>query len=386
MSLGCFRPLLFVHESRRNLLLHRSPPRCGFYRRPALSTVRALSGNPDQGYPRSRRWEKVLTTAASLYPLYVTIGGAVACVNPSAFSWFVKRGPASYSFSLGFIMLATGLTLELKDLFALFRQRPFSILLGFVAQYTIMPTFGVILSKAVGLPPSLSVGLILLACCPAGTASSVVTLIARGDVPLAIVMTICTTLAAVLLTPLLTKILAGTFVSVDAIKLSISTLQVVVAPVLLGSYLQSAFPAIVKAIIPFSPLLAVLASSLLSSSVFSENVVRFRTSAMNGSGSDIISGDMGVVILAVFLLHFAGFLLGYLSAAMCGMGEKQRRAISIEVGMQNCSLGVVLATSHFSSPLVALPPALSAIIMNIMGSSLGAVWRYWFSSDADTED
>ncbi|CAL9058244.1 unnamed protein product [Musa banksii] len=370
MSIVCFRSLVFLHQSRPNLLLHRAPPRCGFYRRPTRSTVRALSGIPDQADPRSRRWKKVLTTAASLYPLYVTIGGTVACVNPSAFSWFVKRGPASYSFSLGFIMLATGLTLELKDLFALFRERPFSILLGFVAQYTIMPAFGVILSKAVGLPPSLSVGLILLACCPAGTASNVVTLIARGDVPLAIVMTVCTTLAAVLLTPLLTKILAGTFVSVDAIRLSISTLQVVVAPVLLGSYLQSAFPAIVKAIIPFAPLLAVLASSLLSSSVFSENVVRFRTSTLNGSGgSDIISGDMGVVILAVFLLHFAGFLLGYLSAAMCGMGEKQRRAISIEVGMQNCSLGVVLATSHFSSPLVALPPALSAIIMNIMGSS-----------------
>lgn len=127
MSLVCLRPFLFLHESRPNLLLHRAPPRCGFYRRPTRSTVRALSGIPDQADPGPRRWEKVLTTAASLYPLYVTIGGTVACVNPSAFSWFVKRGPASYSFSLGFIMLATGLTLELKDLFALFRERPFSV-------------------------------------------------------------------------------------------------------------------------------------------------------------------------------------------------------------------------------------------------------------------
>ncbi|KAG1369871.1 putative sodium/metabolite cotransporter BASS2, chloroplastic [Cocos nucifera] len=131
-----------------------------------------------------------------------------------------------------------------------------------------MPAFGAIISRALGLPPSFSVGLILLACCPGGTASNVVTLIAQGDVPLSIVMTVCTTLAAVLLTPLLTKILAGTYVPVDAVKLSISTLQVVVAPILLGSCMQSKFPAITKVITPFAPLLAVLASSLLASSVF----------------------------------------------------------------------------------------------------------------------
>lgn len=336
-----------------------------------------------------------MTTAASLYPLYVTVGGAIACVEPSAFSWFVSRGPASYSSSLAFIMLAMGLTLELRDLINLFLQRPLSILFGCVAQYTIMPAFGAIVSKSLGLPPSLSVGLILLGCCPGGTASNVVTLIARGDVPLSIVMTVCTTLSAVVLTPLLTKILAGAYVPVDAVKLSVSTLQVVVAPILLGSYMQSTFPSVVKLIIPFAPLLAVLTSALLASSVFSENVVRLKSSMLSatiGSGSGplsgvqgILSGELGVIILAVLLLHFAGFFVGYLSAAICGFKETQRRAISIEVGMQNSSLGVVLATSHFTSPLVALPPAMSAVIMNIMGSSLGFIWRYIDPSDAKEE-
>ncbi|KAF2319957.1 hypothetical protein GH714_021013 [Hevea brasiliensis] len=145
-----------------------------------------------------------------------------------------------------------------------------------------------------------------------------VTLIAQGDVPLSIIMTVCTTLGAVLLTPMLTKILAGTYVPVDALKLSISTLQVVVAPILLGSYLQSKFPAAVKAVIPFAPLFAV----------------------------------------------------GFITACM-------------QVGMQNSSLGVVLATSHFTSPMVALPPAMSAVIMNIMGSSLGFIWRYIDPSKLD---
>ncbi|OMO92272.1 Bile acid:sodium symporter [Corchorus olitorius] len=221
-----------------------------------------------------------------------------------------------------------------------------------------------------------------------------VTLIARGDVPLSTVMTVCTTLGAVILTPILTMILAGTYVPVDAVGLSISTLQVVVAPVLIGSYIQSSFPVVVKNFTPFAPLFAVLASSLLACSVFSENVVRVKSSMVNASLASsaslidrlqsILSGELGVVILSVFLLHLAGYFVGYLSAAICRFREPERRAISIEVGMQNSSLGVVLATSHFASPAVALPPAMSAVIMNIMGSSLGFFWRYIDPSDPKT--
>ncbi|XP_038680804.1 probable sodium/metabolite cotransporter BASS2, chloroplastic isoform X1 [Tripterygium wilfordii] len=357
--------------------------------------IRSVHGNPDQPHvtPAKPRWENIVSDAASLYPVYVTVGGIVACLKPSAFAWFVNRGPSSYSLSLGFIMLAMGLTLELKDLINLFTQRPLSILFGCVAQYTIMPAFGVIISKSLGLPPSLSVGLILLACCPGGTASNVVTLIAQGDVPLSIVMTVCTTLGAVLLTPLLTKILAATYVPVNAAKLSISTLQVVVAPILLGSYMQSTFPAAVKLVTPLAPLFAVLVSSLLACSVFSENVVRLKSSvAIASVASDlspilriqsVLSGELGAVILSVLLLHFAGFFVGYTVAAICRFREPERRAISIEVGMQNSSLGVVLAASHFTSPMVALPPAMSAVIMNIMGSSLGFIWRHVKPSDSD---
>ncbi|KAJ6932015.1 sodium/pyruvate cotransporter BASS2 [Populus alba x Populus x berolinensis] len=394
-------------------ITHANPKKLTFSSHPSFRNLPTLilssssssrsgcgSGHEESGHlpvsppkPTSLDWQKnVLSTAASLYPLYVTAGGILACFNPSAFSWFVKRGPASYSLSLGLIMLAMGLTLELKDLIALFMQRPLSILFGCVAQYTIMPAFGLIVSKALGLSPSFSVGLILLGCCPGGTASNVVTLIAQGDVPLSIVMTGCTTLGAVLLTPFLTKILAGTYVPVDAIGLSISTLQVVVAPILLGSYMQSKFPGAVKTVTPFAPLFAVLASSLLACSVFSENVVRLKSSMVAASlPSDaslilriqsIFSGEMGTIILAVLLLHFAGFFVGYISAAIAGFKEPQRRAISIEVGMQNSSLGVVLAASHFTSPMVALPPAMSAVIMNIMGSSLGFFWRYIDPSDS----
>ncbi|XP_058091263.1 sodium/pyruvate cotransporter BASS2, chloroplastic-like isoform X1 [Magnolia sinica] len=377
----------FPKFSPKTCTLH--PPKCTFL------TIKSLQKSHEQKPEKNPRCENILSTAASLYPLYVTAGGVVACVKPSAFSWFVERGPASYSLSLGFIMLVMGLSLELKNLISLVLQRPLSIPFGCAAQYTIMPALGAIISKLFGLSPSLSVGLILLACCPVGTASTVVTLIAQGDVPLSIVVTVCTTLGAVILTPLLTKTLAGAYVPINAVSLSISTLQVVVAPILLGSYMQSTFPNVVKMITPFAPLLAVLTSSLLTSSVFSENVVCLKSSMLGatlGSGGgplvlvrQIFTGELGGILLSVMLLHFAGFILGYLSAAFCGFKEAQRRSISILVGMQSSALGVVLATSHFTSPMVALPPALSAVIMNIIGGSLGFVWRYIDPSDKENE-
>ncbi|CAL9023074.1 unnamed protein product [Prunus brigantina] len=218
-------------------------------------------------------------------------------------------------------------------------------------------------------------------------------------------MTVCTTLGAVALTPLLTKILAGTYVPVDAAKLSISTMQVKLNIMNSSSYMQSAFPAVVKIVIPFAPLFAVLAASLLACRYiccaykylfnYLYNVVRLKASmvavtlpadlSLMAHAQTVLSGEVGVVILSVLLVHIAWFLFlicRYISAAVCGFREAQRRAISIEVGMQNSSLGVVLATSHFTTPIVALPATLSAVIMNIMGSSLAFFWRYVDPSDS----
>ncbi|KAH7277706.1 hypothetical protein KP509_38G003300 [Ceratopteris richardii] len=237
-----------------------------------------------------------------------------------------------------------------------------------------MPLLGACICKALGLSAEVSVGLILLACCPGGTASNVVTLIARGDVPLSVVMTVCTTVAAVFITPFLTHFLAGAYVPVDAAGLALSTLQVVLAPVMLGAWMQGSFPRIVARIIPVAPVVAVLVSSLLASSVFSANVgLLTSSSGQSGFVSNILS--LAPIVQGVLLLHAFGFFLGYVVPAIIGLHEEERRAISIEVGMQNSSLGVVLATSHFTSPMVAVPAAISAVLMNIMGSSLAVLWR-----------
>ncbi|KAK3028266.1 hypothetical protein RJ639_037600 [Escallonia herrerae] len=364
------RPLPIFIPSKKAAIF--TPPYLTTPKKPTSIKSAQENSEPNLVTQANPKWEKMLSTAASLYPLYVTAGGVVACLRPTTFSWFVRRSPNSYSLALGFIMLAMGITLEVKDLVNLFMQRPLSILFGCVAQYTIMPALGMVISKSLGLSPSLSVGLILLACCPGGTASNVVTLIAQGDVPLSIVMTVCTTLGAVLLTPLLTKILVGTYVPVNAVKLSVSTLQLVVAPILLGSYIQSTFPEAVKIAMPFAPLLTVLAASLLASSTLTiERVYSL-------SGKLLSFSFLGMYRFS------RPWTRRYMSAAFAGFREPQRRAVAIEVGMQNSSLGVVLATSHFTSPMVALPAAMSAVVMNIMGSSLGVFWRYIHPADSES--
>ncbi|CAK9877149.1 unnamed protein product [Sphagnum jensenii] len=376
-------------------------------RTPRLMRVRALPSKasstaqePPDRKETQKLWEEWLSVATSLYPVYVLVGGLLAYFRPSTFTWFVERGPTSYSAALCIIMLAMGFTLRIQDLFDVFLNRPLAVLFGSAAQYGIMPFVGAGVSKALGLSPELSAGVILLSCCPGGTASNVVTYIAKGDVALSILMTMCTTFAAVFATPLLTNILAGAYVPVDAAGLAISTFQVVLAPVLVGACIQSSCPQIIAFITPFAPLIAVLVSSLLASSVFSANVpllslasleeVTARVSSSGvfvsshiaaalptgpGSGAQsalILLGNIGG---AVFLVHAAGFLLGYIASMLAGFGESQRRAISIEVGMQNSSLAVVLATIHFASPLTAVPAAVSAVLMNIMGSGLAVVWR-----------
>ncbi|MCO5565148.1 hypothetical protein L7F22_018821 [Adiantum nelumboides] len=354
--------------------------RCALHRaRPQLRRLQSISASsnplsPSRKSPQSPKkndWGDALAFATSLYPVYVTAGGILAFTRPSAFSWFVSRGPSSYSFALATIMLAMGVSLSLEELLRVITRHPFQLLCGCAAQYTIMPLLAAFISKGLGLSTNLSAGLILLGCCPGGTASNVVTLIAGGDVPLSVVMTVCTTLGAVVVTPLLTQLLAGAFVPVDAVGLAISTMQVVLAPVVLGAWMQSSFPQLVARIIPFSPLVAVLISSLLASSVFSANVGLLGSIA--GSSASM-SPQLIQVAEAVLLLHACGFLLGYFVSAAVRLQEGQRRAVSIEVGMQNSSLGVVLATAHFTSAMVAMPAAISAVLMNIMGSSLAVVW------------
>lgn len=301
------------------------------------------------------RWLNLLT---NLFPLWVVLAGALALIHPPWFTWFSSR---LIVWGLAAIMLGMGITLGLDDFKGVLKM-PRAIAMGFAAQYSIMPFLGWSVAYALQLDTPFAVGLILVACCPGGTASNVVTYIAKANVPLSVLMTMCSTFGAIVMTPLLTKWLAGTLVPVDAWKLFLDTVQVVLLPVLAGIGLNHFFPRLVKTVLPVAPLISVLTIALICASIIGGSAAAVKTSGF-------------VLLSAVFLLHAGGFWLGYLFARLFGYDRIVCRTVSIEVGMQNSGLGTVLARNNFADPLTAVPCAISATFHSVIGSFLAGIWR-----------
>ncbi len=300
----------------------------------------------------------MLQLFTNLFPVWVLPAGGLALVHPPLFTWF--RGPLIV-WGLAVIMLGMGITLSFSD-FRRVLEVPRPVALGFVSQFLVMPLLAWTIARSQGLPTPFAVGLILTGACPGGTASNVVTYIARANLPLSVLMTMCSTMGAIVLTPLLTEWLAGTMVPVDAWGLFLSTLQVVLLPVLVGVTLNHFAPRLVGLVQPVSPLIAVLAIVLIVASVI-------------GQSADAILNSGGILFSSVVLLHGGGFLLGYFLARVFGYEEAIRRTVSIEVGMQNSGLAVVLARQHFADPLTAVPGAISSVVHSVVGSFLAARWR-----------
>ena len=302
---------------------------------------------------------RFLLASADWFPAWVLAAALLALWQPSLFTWF--SGPWIV-WGLALVMLGMGLTLSVADFAAVLRL-PGAVAVGFAAQYTIMPLLGWSVGKMLTLPAPFAVGLILVACCPGGTASNVVTYLARGNVALSVIMTMCSTLAAVVMTPLLTGWLAGAYVPVDAWGIFLTTAQLVLAPVLAGLLLHHQAPRLAGFILPAGPIMSVLVISLIVGSIIGQNA-----SAIFAHG--------GQLLLAVTLLHSGGFFLGYVVGRLFGFDLGVTRTISIEVGMQNSGLGAVLAKTRFAAePLTAVPSALSSVCHSLLGSLLAAWWR-----------
>ncbi len=302
------------------------------------------------------RWPE---RAANAFPLWIGLAAGLAWFQPEWFAWF--RGGWVVG-ALGVAMLGMGLTLTWGELARAVRM-PGQVALGFILQYTVMPMMGWMAARWLGLPPALAAGVILVACCPGGTASNVVSYLARADVPLSVLMTAASTLAAAVMTPWLTAWLAGRYVEVDGWGLAFSTLQVVVLPVLAGAWLRAKAGRMTEPLLVWSPLVAVVAIAMIVAAILAQNMAGLREAG-------------GRLVLAVTILHAGGFLLGWGLSRLAQQEEKTARTISIEVGMQNSGLGVVLAQRHFPDPLSALPAAISSVVHSLIGSLLAGWWRW----------
>jgi BASS family bile acid:Na+ symporter len=314
-------------------------------------------------------------TLTNLFALWTVLGTAWAWFVPAHFTWFIDRdntvfGAPLISVGLGLIMFGMGITLRIEDFKAVLKT-PKSVGLGVLCQFVIMPFLGYGLARGFQLETGLAVGLILVSCCPGGTASNVVTYLARGNLALSVLMTMCSTLLAIGLTPLLTGWLAGKYVEVDKLNLFLNMVAVVLVPVFAGVALNRFLPKLVRFVTPWSPVLSVLIIVLIVGGIV-------------GASKDLIREHFGVLMLAVFLLHGLAFLLGYGLAKLLRFPLVDRRTVSIEVGMQNSGLGSALAKTpkfqaQFPTPaeaaLAPVPCAISALFHCIIGSFLAALWR-----------
>lgn len=256
---------------------------------------------------------------------------------------------------LGVVMFGMGLATKLEDFKVVF-SRPRDIAIGCVAQFTIMPALAWMLARLFGLDEALTVGVILVGCCPGGTASNVITYLAKGDLALSVGMTGVSTLLAPLLTPALTLLLAGKTVDVDAVGMFIGILWVVIMPICLGLIVKKLFPKTTERAIRFMPIVSSVTIAVILALVLSANASRLATG--------------GIAVLLVVILHnVCGLALGYLIATALRLAEPKRRALCIEVGMQNSGLAASLAAVHFAAyPMAAVPGAIFSVWHNISGA------------------
>ncbi|XP_010474476.2 PREDICTED: probable sodium/metabolite cotransporter BASS1, chloroplastic [Camelina sativa] len=263
-------------------------------------------------------WVEYLGEAVSIaFPVWVSLGCLLGLLRPTTFNWVTPNWTTA---GLTITMLGMGMTLTLDDLRGALSM-PKELFAGFVLQYSVMPLSGYFVSKLLNLPPHYAAGLILVGCCPGGTASNIVTYIARGNVALSVLMTAASTVSAVIMTPILTAKLAKQYITVDALGLLMSTLQVILLPVLAGAFLNQYFKKLVKFVSPVMPTIAVGTVAILCGYAIGQN-----------SSAILMSGRQ--VVLASCLLHTSGFFFGYLFSRLLGIDVASSRTISIEVGMQ----------------------------------------------------
>ncbi|WP_425058973.1 Pantothenate precursors transporter PanS [Sporomusa carbonis] len=300
--------------------------------------------------------ERIIKFFGDYFAALVILAAALAFFNPAPFKVTAPYIPQL----LGLVMLGMGLTLTRNDFAAVF-ERPRDVFVGVLLQFLIMPIVGYIIAGTMGINPELAAGFILVGCVPSGTASNVMTYLAKGDVALSVTVSSITTLVAPFITPYLFLALGGQYIPVNATALLIDILKIVLIPIIAGVVLRHLFGSVVQKLIKIVPLISVVAIIAIVAAVVAASAQRLASMA-------------GIVIIGVMLHNLLGYLIAYLVAnKLCGMSDYKSRAISFEVGMQNSGLGAALAMVHLS-PVAALPSAVFSVWHNISGPMLAAWW------------
>ena len=308
---------------------------------------------------------KLLNNISNLFGKYM----AVIVLVVAIMTLFVPQTGLWVSLSwinylLMIIMFGMGLTLKFED-FKLVFTRPKDVIIGCVAQFTVMPLLAFMLCKIFNLDVALMTGVVLVGACPGGTSSNVITYLSKGDVALSVSMTSINTILAPILTPLITYLLLSTTVNVDTYSMFISIINVVIIPIVLGFVMNKFFAKATQKVITILPTVSVIGICMIVASVVSHNA------------SKILS--TGLIVFTVVILHnIFGYVCGFGLGKILKFNVPKTKAISIEIGMQNSGLATSLANVSFSSLAMAtVPGAIFSVWHNISGAILANIYNRW---------
>ena len=316
---------------------------------------------------------KTLETISNFFGKYmaaIVIGvTALALFLPGSCLWIQTTW---VNYLLMIVMFGMGLTLKMED-FAIVLRRPKDILIGCIAQFTIMPLLAFALGKAFGLEAGLLAGLILVGTCPGGTASNVMTFLSKGDTALSVGMTSVNTLLAPILTPAITYFLLRTSVNVDVKVMFLSIIKVVILPILLGFIIQKFFGHKTEKAINVLPMVSVIAITMIVATVVSHNAEKILSTG-------------AIVFLVVILHNLLGYLCGFGVGCLLHLPLAKKKALAIEIGMQNSGLATSLAATAFPTLAMAtVPGAIFSVWHNVSGAILANIFRHFVEEEDMTE-
>jgi len=296
---------------------------------------------------------------SNLFPLWTVMAAFTGLNHPQMYSFMSTD---YFTAALSVLMFSMGITMTLED-FQRVMSKPVPVMLNFVACYGMMPALAFFIAKAFSLSAPLVAGCVLVGSINGGQASNLCTYIAKGDVALSVIMTTATTVGTMFMTPLLAQAVLGAVVSVDSIGIMKSTLQVVMAPIVIGVAMNTFAPKLCRALEPACPVVGVATTVLLVGASVAQ------------CAPAILSGGWGLQ-LALITLHLVGGLAGYSVMKVAGLGEKVARTTAIETAMKSSAFGFLLASLHFPDYLVRVPAAVSVVWMAVTGSTMAVIWRF----------
>lgn len=308
--------------------------------------------------------KRIFKLVEKYFFIIILLAVGISLLYPNSFAWVLSEynGINIINLLLSIVLFTMGTTLKVDDFINVFKN-PKEIAAGISAQYIIMPLIAFGLASAFSLDTALTVGIILVGTVPGGTASDVITFLAKGDVALSVSLTAVSTVISPILTPLITLLLIGNQIQFNPVDMFISIVEIVIVPIAIGLTLNYKFPDFCEKLKDYLPAISSIVICLIVAGVIGANKQAILTSSM-------------IIIVVIVLQYFIAMGLGFAIGHLVGMGRKQIITVAIELAFQNSGLSTSLAKTHFPSLSQAtVPGALYSVWQNFAGSILAYIFR-----------